>query len=316
MAAVAVLAACGPGYTQKREAVTVGIPWLEQNALIFIAEKQGFFANNGLDVTLKPYDTGPSAVGALLKGEVDIAGTAEYPFVHLVLDKEPVRILSSVDRFENNLIVARKDSGIAKIADLKGKRIGVARQTNNAFYLGRLLLLNHIQPEDVVLVDLKPGQFQQAIAGGEVDALIAWQPYVYQIQQAVPGVSTWPAQSSQMVYGLMVSRDAWIADHPGTVVNYLKSLVQAEAYLIQNPDQSKSIVQDRLQYDDSYMNAIWADHHFSLTLDHSLIVAMNDEARWMINNQPVPGVQPPDFLAAIYLDAMNTVKPDAVEITP
>lgn len=36
---------------------------------------------NGLDVQIKDYDSGISAINALLKGEVDIAGSAEFPFV-------------------------------------------------------------------------------------------------------------------------------------------------------------------------------------------------------------------------------------------
>ena len=50
------------------------------------------------------------------------------------------------------------------MADLKGKRIGVALQTIAEFYLGRFLALNGIGLPEVTLVDVKPAQFVDALA--------------------------------------------------------------------------------------------------------------------------------------------------------
>lgn len=119
--------------------------------------------------------------------------------------KEQINIIVCNDKFENDYIIRRKDRGIAKISDLKGKKIGVARQTITEFYLGRFLALNGMNIRDVTLVDVKPAQFVNAITSGEVDAIIAWQPYVSQMQNAVSGV-VWPAQSGQAVFGVLVAR--------------------------------------------------------------------------------------------------------------
>ena len=37
----------------RTEAITIAIPPLEQNTLLYVATKQGYFANNGLKVTIK-----------------------------------------------------------------------------------------------------------------------------------------------------------------------------------------------------------------------------------------------------------------------
>ena len=105
--------------------------------------------------------------------------------------------------------------------------------------------------------------------------------------------------------------------HTETVRRLLKSLQEAEDYLLRHPDEAKAIVQRlqrRLNYDDSYIASVWPQHQFTLSLDQTLIVAMKDEAQWMINNNLTSEKEIPDFVNYIYIDGLKTVKPEAVNI--
>lgn len=309
-----VLAACQPVFSSPAETVRIGMPALEQNALIYIADEQGYFRQNGIDVVIKDYDSGPPALNALLQGQEDLAVAAEFPVVRNLLDKKPVMVVASIDKFENDYIVARQDRGITKVSDLKGKKIGVALQSINEFYLARFLELNQIRLEDVTLVDLKPAEFVPAMASGRVEAIIAWQPYIQQIEREVKSAVTWPAQNNQSVYGLLVASKTWLADHPQTAARFLKALLQAEDFRIHQPEKAKAIVQKRLNYEAAYVTKIWPDHEFTLTLDNSLIVAMMDEARWLIRSHLSNVTQTPEFYGSIYLEGLQAVKPEAVDI--
>jgi len=301
-------------YSGKLQTIKIGVPPLEQNALLYVAENQKFFQGNGLTVAIRDYDSGVTAINGMLKGEVDIAEAAEFPFVRAIFQKEKICIVASNDKFENDYIVARRDRGITKISDLKGKRIGVALKTINEFYLGRFLALNGMDIRDVALVDLAPAQYLKAIAGGEIDAIIAWQPYIDRIQKELKGVAVWPAQSSQAAYGVLVCSSEWVKQHNDKVKRFLKSLRDAEEYLVRHPDEAKAIVRKRLNYDDSYIASVWPQHQFTLSLDQTLIVAMKDEAQWMINSNLTSDKTIPDFMNYIYLDGLKAVKPEAVNI--
>ena len=163
----------------SQESITVGAPALEQNALLYVADSQGFFNNNGLKVTIKDYQLGVETINALSKGEVDIAETAEFPFVNLALQKQPNKIIAVNDRFENDYLLGRKDKGIKEISDLKGKRIGVIQGTVLEFYLGRFLEIHGIKLNDVTIVNTKtPVQTTDAIIKGEVDAVAIVTPRI------------------------------------------------------------------------------------------------------------------------------------------
>jgi ABC-type nitrate/sulfonate/bicarbonate transport system substrate-binding protein len=309
-----IVFSCQGGPAGKLETITIGLPALEQNALIYVADQQGFFRENGLQVNIQDHDSGVTAIQGLSEGKVDLAVAAEFPVVRALIQKHPLSILASSDKFENDYLLGRKDRGIEKAPDLKGRRIGVMLGSINEFYLARFLELNGIALSEVTLVDLKPAQFVDAIAGGKVDALIAWQPYIDQVLETQPDLVLWPAQNDQAVYGLLVGREEWLASHGKTVERFLRALVQAERYSLSSTSQAREIVQERLGYDRTYVAKVWPQHQFSLALDFSMIIAMNDEAHWLIDQDPSAEKEIPNFLDFIYIDGLTKINPDAVNI--
>lgn len=304
----------GKRHTEIAEEVRIGMHPLEQNALIYIADHERFFAKNGIHISIKSYDSGMAAIKAALNGAVDIAVTSEFPFVRTVLAKEDVCVIACDDKFENDYLLGLKDRGIEKVSDLKGKRIGVALGTIAEYYLDRFLVLNSIDIRDVKLVDLSPSNYMRAIAGHKIDAIISGQPYVYGIQRGVSGATVWKAQSGQATYGVLVCGRQWVVKHADTVKRLLKSLQDAEDFLISNPGRAKAIIKKRLGYDDAYVEQIWPRHTFSLSLDQDLVLEMTDESLWLINHRRSKGTTIPDFANYIYDEGLESIDPYAVNI--
>lgn len=302
-------------YAGKTESITIGNLPLESSALLYIAEDQHYFDRNGLNVTIKNYDTGVATIDGIQKGEVDMAIATEFVVVGKVLQKQRISVLGIMDKSMTMYLIGRKNRGIENISDLKGKRVGLARGTIAEFYLGRFLDLHGMSMKDIALVDVAPAKWSDAISTGNVDAIIAWQPYVNQIQEGFLNETViWQVQSDQRIFGLIVGGNDWIAKHPETISRFLKSLDQAEEYTIKHPAQAKAIVQKQFNYDGAYMASVWPNYQFSLSLDQSLILAMEDEARWMIKNNLTSENKIPDFLDYIYSDGLKTIKPESVNI--
>jgi len=295
--------------------MTVGVPPLEQNALLYVAAEKNLFAPNGIAVTIKDFDSGPAAIAAMIGGTVDIAETAEFPFVKAILNGQSLQILAANDRFENDYLVARRDRGVSNVSSLRGKRIGVAFGTITDFYLGRFLTLHGIQSNDITAVDVRPPDFEESILEGHVDAIVAWQPFVSRIVSRRPDVlAIWPVQSAQAVYGLLVCTSVWLHGHTAAAKGFLKSLAAAEDFLDGHPAESRAIVAKVLNYDNEYISAVWPKHEFSLTLDFSLVAAMEDEARWIITYHSAGMTNVPDFVSLIYRDGMHSVRPEGVNL--
>ena len=298
------------------EPLIIGGPALEQSAFIYIAEDQGYFARNGLNVTIRDdYPSGVGPVSDMMQGRLDISTSSEYPVIAQVFSKKNISIIGTIDKYQNEEIICRRDRGIENISDLKWKKIGLPKKTICEFFLGRFLNLHSMSLHDVALMDLPASQSVDAVTNGSVDAIIYYQPYVYAIEDRLDDNGViWQAQSNQLLYGVMSCRNDWAVGHGEQINRLLKSLALAEEYIIDHPREAKAIVQKRLNFSDAYMETVWPNHEFTLSLDQSLLIAMNDEGRWMINNNLTTEKTLPYFRDYIYTKGLEEIKPESVNI--
>jgi NitT/TauT family transport system substrate-binding protein len=301
-------------YAGTPEAITIGNTPNENPALIYIALDKGYFSRNGLNVTIRDYPSGIAAIHALENGETDISESTEFNVAGEALNKENISMIASIDKFNTAFILCRKDSGIENVSDLKGKKIGVTRGVALEFFLGRFLDLHGMSINDVTLVGIPSSQYVESITNGSIDALVSTL-YIDQIQTRLgSNLISWLVQSSQPSNWAITCREDWAANHPEQINRLLKSLVQAEDFTSAHPAEAKAIIQKRFNYTDAYMATIWPEHHFSLSLDQSLVLAMEDEGRWMIANDLTTEKEIPDFLDYIYAEGLKEEKPEAVNI--
>jgi ABC-type nitrate/sulfonate/bicarbonate transport system substrate-binding protein len=302
---------------KQLEHVTVSYPKFESMTLFWVAEEQGFFAGNGLNVTSQVYVSGADALSAVAVDKADIAlGVSEYPLAVRVLHQEKLSAFAIVDKAEFTYIVARADRGIATVSDLAGRRIGIVSGTIAEFYLGRTLELHGINIRNVTLVDLKtPDEWVKAIVDGDIDAVSIAQPSVNLIVNSLGGNAViLPVQSSQQMYILAITKDDWRKSNPEIINKFLSALLQAEEYTLTNPSKAKAIVKEKMGFTDEYIETVWKQNVYIVSLDQSLVIAMEDEARWMIINGLTEKSEIPNFTNNISEDALKTLRPERVNI--
>ncbi len=301
-------------YTGPVEKVTIGVGVAPLSLLIWVAENEGYFADNGLDVEMKEYLSGKAAVADLIDGKVDIATITEFGFMSKSFDEKDIRILSSITTANINSLIARKDKGIEEISDLKGKRIAVTSGTEAEFFLGTFFLFNDISINDVAIVYLEPRDIVQSVSDGEVDAAMTWEPYVYKTRTNLgENAIVWPGQSGQDSYWLFVSKEDFITRNPEMVKRSLKALLQAEEFVKRNKDGSKGILVSR-GLDAQFVDDIWQKLDYTISLSQALLIAMEDGAKWRIKNNLTDATEVPNYLDYIYFDALEKVKPEAIGI--
>ncbi|MEE9283224.1 MAG: NrtA/SsuA/CpmA family ABC transporter substrate-binding protein, partial [Nitrososphaerales archaeon] len=198
----------------------------EYSTLIWIAEEQGYFTTNGLDITFIDYQAGKLAADALLAGEADISISAEFVLVSYSFDNTDLRTLGTVDTVENLELVARKDTGIADPGDLKGKTIGITRKSVGEFFLGRFLIFHGLSIADVEVVDLTPKEMVAAISNGDIDAGLVWQPSVFTMKNALgDNAISWSGQSGERYNMILIARETFIRDNTEAIDRFIKSIV-------------------------------------------------------------------------------------------
>jgi ABC-type nitrate/sulfonate/bicarbonate transport system substrate-binding protein len=300
--------------TSNLENVSITDVHVAYSGILYVAENQGYFTKNGLNVTFQDYPTAEAGFVDLEKGKVDVAQSPEYSIVRAVLDNRDIQVIATIDKTYAMNLIGRKDHGIENVSDLVGKKIGLGKGTIREFYLGRFLNLNGISIQQVTIVNLPLQESANAIGNGTVDAVVVPDAVWYNQVMADLGSNgvVFPIQEGQPVFTELVCTSEYIANNPQTIIKLLTALYEAENFIFNQPDQAQAIVENRLNFTSA--DLAWSDHHFALSLDLPLITAMRDEAQWLINNKLTNQTQVPDFNNHIYTGALKVVKPDSVTI--
>jgi NitT/TauT family transport system substrate-binding protein len=300
-------------YTGPVEKITVAAAEYLTGALIYVAEDQGFFEENGLDVTIKGYGSGKACAGALINGEVDISTSAGFVFVSNSCDHTELRVFGTVATAQVKELVARKDKGITTIDDLVGKKIGVTRKSGAEFLLGIFLTFNALSYKDVELVDLKASEIVEAISNGDIDAAFTWDPYTYNIKKELgENVISW--FGGEDFYFVLLTKEDWIKNNPAAAERFIKSVLEAEDYIKDNSEEAKEFVKNRFNYKSDYIDYSWPKQEFAVILEQAMLITFEDQARWRIKQGLTDATKVPNYLYYIYMDALEEVKPEAIRI--
>jgi NitT/TauT family transport system substrate-binding protein len=287
----------------------------ETFSLIYIAQTQHYFSDNGINLTINSnFAGGVNTLNAALNNKIDLAASSDFAFVsNAAIQQKNLTIIASIDKAQSVYLIARKDKGIETPANLNGKNVGLTLNAAGEFYFGRFLELNGLSIHNVNLTNLQPSQYIQAITNGTVDAVVVTKTIANQIQTQLPNNTIiWSVQSDQLAYVLISCSNDWTIQHPNTIVRFLKALSQAQVYLTNNRASGEAIVEKQLNT--TISRETWSDNQIGLSLDQSLVVAMQDEAQWLINNNLTNATDVPNLINYIYLDGLNSVKPGAVNI--
>ncbi len=280
----------------------------------YIAQEQGYFQEQGLDVEFKNYEAGKLAADALFAGEADIATSAEAVLVSNSFQHPNLRILSTIAIGNTNGIVARKDRGINTVRDLRGKKVGVTRKSSGEYNLGVLLMFNGLRMEDIELVDLKPGEIVHSVVSGKNDAGFTWEPNLYNIKSTLNENAMIIKTEVPEVRFLLLSKHEWLENNPGAVLRFMKALLKAEAYIHQNPEKAKHFTKKKFGYEQDYLVSTWQNHRFVIKLPQPLLNVLEGQAKWHMQNKLTGVTKMPNYLEYIYFDALNALKPQAVTI--
>ena len=144
-------------FASKLQHLTVILDWFPNpdHAPLIIAAQQGFFKEQGLDVTLigpaDPTDP-PKLVAA---GKADIGITYEPELMEQIDQGLPlIRIGTLIDK-PLNCLVALKESGIKTVADLKGKEIGSTNGGLSSILVKTMLAKQGLSSKDVDLINVR-----------------------------------------------------------------------------------------------------------------------------------------------------------------
>jgi ABC-type nitrate/sulfonate/bicarbonate transport system substrate-binding protein len=305
-----------PKYTGVVEKVTLGAETSLLTAPVWVAEEKGYFDEYGLDVEIREFDSGKASFNNMLERSVDISTVAPTPIMFNSFNRKDFSIFATFVYSDDDVkVIARKDSGISTASDLSGKKVGIVDGSTSQFFLSAFLIQRGLADVDVERINFNPGDLPTALSTGEIDAIIVWEPHAYNAGQLL-GENVIRLPSSDIyreTFNLMVM-NSFRQNNPEVLKRFVKAIDKATTFINDNTLQSQIIVAERLKLNQQDMSVLWGDFIFGMSLDQSLIVTLENEARWAIENNLTSVTEVPNYLDYIYFDALEAVSPEAINV--
>lgn len=305
-------AGCSP--PAPRERVVLALADRVHAALAHLALAQGDFEAEGLDMEVRTFSHGRLALREVLEGRADVATSAATPIVIAALHGRPPYVLATISSTNHgSAIVARRGRGLASVKDLAGRRVGVTRGTSSDFALDAALLRAGVSPAAVTRVGLDPAGMEGALRSGAVDALATLEPHAEVIGRAVGDLAVLPDTGSFDAY--VVSATHHFAEgRRGAAERVLKALLRAEERARRDPVAAAAAVAARLGMEPALLRATWRELELRVELGQSLIVLLDQQARWAMGSGLAPAQPVPDLRRIVAPEPLRRAKPIAVRL--
>jgi sulfonate transport system substrate-binding protein len=305
-----------PAQAAGAQKLTVAMSLTPLSAPVIIAKHNGYFRDNDLDVATRDYIGGNRTIQAVFQGKADIATSSEAVVMFNSFKRSDFAVLCTFVTSDNDVkIIARADSGVRTVGDLVGRRVGTVSGASAQFFLDETLLLAGIDSAKVKMVHVNPEDLQAALARGDVDVSVVWEPLAYLTKKKMGAAAVQiPHDKFYTETFNAVMLKEFAVKNPDASAKFVRALIQATEFIQKHPNESQRIVATRLKKSLELIKAVWVDFKFGVSLHQWLLTTLENEARWAIGRGLVSASEIPNYMKFLHIGPLSRVRPDAVTI--
>jgi taurine transport system substrate-binding protein len=192
----------------------------------------------GWEIEWRKFDAGTDVIAAMASGDVVLSELGSSPVAigaSSGLEIELIAYSDVIGKAES--LIARTDAGIASVADLKGKTVGVPIGSTAHYSLMGALQHEGLSEADVNIVGMKPDDIAAAWGQGSIDAAWIWQP----VQSEILKTGTLIIGADQTAEWGFPTYDGWVVNkafaeaNTDKIVAFLKAVDKVNGMYLADP---------------------------------------------------------------------------------
>jgi len=302
-------------WQSPKHAVTIAVSKTPLSTPFYVAKAIGAFDKTCVQVKFSEVVGGQKAFSEVMSGKADFGTSSDSVIAFQSLaNKDFVTHAMFVQSDNDVKLITHPSAQINSAADLKGKRIGVTKGTASEYFLSTLLALEGLTTEDVLLHHFKPDELINGYSQHEVDAIVPWEPFAFNSAQLLgKDIKIHDTKSlNTLSFNLLsLKADKIVVEKAKCII---EGLAVAIDYIASHPEKAKKIVIDELQLSSEFIEWVWPDYIFKLSLNQSLILSLKSQVIWAVATQMTEHAELPSVENFIDSRAMLQVDPGAVNI--
>jgi sulfonate transport system substrate-binding protein len=221
------------------------VDWATYNPVSMLLKDKGFlekeFAKDGIGIRWVQTVSSSNALQFLNADSINFGSTAGSAALIARINGNPIKSVYVYSRPEWTALVIGKDSKIAKVSDLKGKKVAMVRGTDPHIFLVRALLDAGMTDKDITPVLVQQhADGGTALLRGDVDAWAGLDPMMAQ-HEIKDGAKLFYRKPEANTWGILNVREEFAKDHPEIVKRVILAYEEARKYSLANYDELKKI---------------------------------------------------------------------------
>ena len=274
-----LLTACSPSTPTPNPAhVSVRLKWLHQTqfAGIYVADQEGYYAEENLTVTIEPVDLERQVtIEYVLSGENDIAIGAAEEIIIARSQGQPLRAIAVIFRIAPLVYIAPEAAGVNTPFDLRGKTVALSPGQGTYLYEAMMGQLG-IDRSQINEIDATAWDLYECWQTADVCAHYATNGLARTRYDGVGATAIWPNDYGVPFYAdVIFASDKFIEEHPDVVERFVRATLKGWQKAIEDPELATTAT---LAFDDSL------DYGFQLAamkMSIPLIDTGEDTLGWM-----------------------------------
>lgn len=267
MLAAPLLAACGGQNSQSQGAassgtgaglLTVGMIPVAHFAPVYLAQQEGLFKSEGLEVKTQVIQNAASIVPSVINGQLSFGTSAGTPFINAVAKNLPVRAVAPAGANpgspeEDTIGLVVRADGPNTLKDLSGKTMAVNAQGSQPHIAAAKVLMDAgVDPKSVNIVAMPMADAMAALKQGRVDAAGLAEPFVTiakgQDDKVLSALYSLAFTGTQME-SVYFSSNKLIESNRAEVEAFQRAMIKANELANNDPKLLQSILVSKLQMD-------------------------------------------------------------------
>lgn len=229
---------------KKKITIAVGGKNLFYYLPLTVAERNGYFKDEGLEVDIPDFAGGAKALQALVGGSADMVSGAYEHTINMAAKKQPITAVVLQMKFSSIVLVMPKSKAASYNGGkgLKGLKVGVtAPGSSTNMFVNNLLVKAGLKPTDVSIVGVGAGAGAvAAMEKGEIDALSNLDPVVTQLESTGKFVAVADSRTEKGmkdIYGgdymasVIYLNSDYVRKYPNTVQAVVNAMVRADKWI-------------------------------------------------------------------------------------
>lgn len=312
LALTLVLAACGGGEEPEAapegelEPLELSFTYLRTTALVaLVADQQGFFVEEGLDVDLIETETGGAALEAMMGGSTDVTQAADARLPQTLAEGLPVvGIGVNNTGYSGSLVVAADNDAVNDWSDCVGLRVA-AQVGSGAHTVWIQYVTEHLglSVDDFEVVSLSVPDMAGALHGGSVDCALMWQPHVARAaEEGLTRVVMQPHEIAEPLGVLypfvLIAHEEVVAEKAEALQRFLNAIRRSQLWIQDNEAEAKEILHAFIgDVSDDVLEAIYNEVEYEkLVIDDDVVADLTSRAETLAAES---GGEIPDLMAGI-----------------